>query len=85
MSELNDLFEMEQGDFDPSNYIWQTKIDVPEHPLKKIEVHGTSQKHCQEKISDCLSYFCWRKYFPDWESWNKAMLEAKKNCQKIKS
>jgi hypothetical protein len=49
MSELADLFAMYQGEESPEDYTWHTNIPVPKHPLKNLEIWGTSREHCIEK------------------------------------
>lgn len=62
MSELNDLFEMENGDFSSEDYLWEIEIPIPEHPLGKLRVRGISEEHCAEKLRDCLYCHGWDKW-----------------------
>jgi hypothetical protein len=82
MSELRDLFEMENGDFTPEDYIWISEIAIPNHPLGKIELRGISPEHIAEKFRDCLGNG-WNKYFSDFNSELKAQVEIRNNCRLI--
>lgn len=82
MSEMNDLFAMYQGEESPEDYIWHTVIPVPDHPLKEIEIRGTSPEHCMEKARHII--LAWRNYF-GWQGIDVAEATAKNNIKLIDS
>ncbi|MEG4335425.1 hypothetical protein QUB40_26330 [Microcoleus sp. AT9_A2] len=80
MSELTDLFAIWQGEESPDDYTWIADIPVPDHPLKNLEIRGTSREHCMEKARRVI--LDWRNYF-GWEGIDAAEEIAKSNCREL--